>query len=264
MHNAAFAAFGIPGTYVLRDIGADELAAEVTRARDEHWFGFQITAPHKRAIMPMLDEIEPDALAIGALNCVEVTDDGRLVGFNTDVLGFLAGAEQLLGGPATDRRVIVVGTGGAARSAIYGLAQQRPQHLAVVGRSGAAAADLVAELASGTEAAAIALDDPVLASHLTQAELVVNATSVGMLSPGPVVDVTLIGQGAAVYDVVYVPRTTVLLEQARAAGLRCLNGEQMLVTQAAVTFQRWTGSPDPTDVMREAAEPLFADPHAQP
>jgi shikimate dehydrogenase len=264
MHNAAFAAFGIDGRYVLRDVTAGELAAEVARARAEHWFGFQVTAPHKRAIMPLLDEIEPDALAIGALNCVEVTDDGRLIGFNTDVVGFMAGAEQLLRGPVTGRRVVVIGTGGAARSAVYGIAQQRPEHLVVTGRSQPAAAELAAELAAQTRTEALDLDDPALAQHLGNAELVVNATSVGMLSRGPVIDVDLLGPDAAVYDIVYVPRSTALMQQARAAGLRCLNGEAMLVKQAAVTFQRWTGSPDPTAVMRTAAEPLFADPHAQP
>lgn len=264
MHNAAFRAFGIDGEYVLRDIDADELAAEVQRARDERWFGFQITAPHKRAIMPLLDEIEPDARAIGALNCVEVTDDGRLIGFNTDVIGFMAGAEQLVGGPVTGLKVVVVGTGGAARSAVYGLARQSPAHLTVAGRSARAAADLASELAPGVATSALALEDPRLARELSRADLLVNATSVGMLSPGPVVPVGLLGPGTAVYDVVYVPRSTALLEQARAAGLRCLNGETMLITQAAITFQRWTGSPDPSAVMRAAAEPLFADPNAQP
>jgi shikimate dehydrogenase len=264
MHNAAFAAFGIDGEYVLRDITEGELAAEVQRARDERWFGFQITAPHKRAIMPLLDEIEADARAIGALNCVEVTDDGRLIGFNTDVTGFMAGAQELLGAPVTGLRVVVVGTGGAARSAVYGLAQQEPAHLTVAGRSAAAAGELAAELAPAVPTSARSLDDPALARDLAQADLLVNATSVGMLSPGPVVPVDLLGATTAVYDVVYVPRSTALLEQARASGRRCRNGETMLITQAAITFQRWTGSPDPTAVMREAAEPLFADPAAQP
>ncbi|WP_420112854.1 shikimate dehydrogenase [Pseudactinotalea sp.] len=264
MHNAAFAALGIDGEYLLRDIPEAALEAEVERARAEHWYGFQITAPHKRAIMPLLDEIEPDALAIGALNCVEVTETGRLVGFNTDVIGFMAGAEHLMGGPVTGCRVVIAGTGGAARSAVYGIAQQAPAHLTVTGRSATHAAELAAELAPGVETAALALDDPLLAGELARAELFVNATSVGMLSPGPVIEVSLLGSSTAVYDVVYVPRSTALLEQARAAGNPCLNGEEMLIRQAAVTFQRWTGSSDPTPIMREAAEPLFAYPHARP
>lgn len=264
MHNAAFAAFGIDGEYVLRDVAEADLESEVRRARDEHWFGFQITAPHKRAIMALLDEIEPAARAIGALNCVEITEDGRLVGFNTDVIGFMAGAELLMDGPLTGRHVVVVGTGGAARSAVYGIAQQAPARLTVSGRSASAAGALATELAGEVETSAVALDDPLLVSELQGADLVVNATSVGMLSPGPVIDVSLLRPRTAVYDVVYVPRTTALLQQARAAGLRCRNGEEMLVKQAAVTFQRWTGSPDPTAIMREAAEPLFADPTARP
>jgi shikimate dehydrogenase len=264
MHNAAFAAFGIDGEYVLRDIDAAELAGEVARAREERWFGFQITAPHKQAVMPLLDEIEPTAAAIGALNCVEVTDDGRLIGFNTDVVGFMAGAAHLMQGPVTGRRVVVVGTGGAARSAVHGIAAEGPERLTVVGRSSEAAAALAQQLGADVPATGLGLSDPVVAEHLGSADLLVNATSVGMLSPGPVVDVGQLAAAAAVYDVVYVPRRTALLQQAAAAGHPTLNGEEMLIRQAAVTFQRWTGSPDPTAIMREAAEPLFADPHAQP
>ena len=91
MHNAAFEAFGVDARYELAEIDEEQLRIQVPRARDERWLGFQITAPHKRAVMPLLDEVEAGALAIGAVNSVEVTPDARLIGFNTDVTGFVAG-----------------------------------------------------------------------------------------------------------------------------------------------------------------------------
>ncbi|MEE6272116.1 shikimate dehydrogenase [Georgenia sp. MJ206] len=264
MHNAAFAAFGIDGEYVLRELTADELPAEVERARAERWFGFQITAPHKQAIMALLDEVEPAAAAIGAANCVEVRPDGRLVGFNTDVLGFMAGLAPVLTRPLAGSHVVIAGSGGAARSAVYGIAGERPAHITIVARRLPGAQRLADEYAALAPIEAMALDDDALDDRLGAADLFVNATTVGMLSVGPVVPVTSLKPGAAVYDIVYVPRETELLRQARAAGHPVANGENMLVHQAAVTFSRWTGAPDPTAIMRAAAEPLFADPDARP
>lgn len=264
MHNAAFAAFGIDGEYVLEEVTAQELPAVVQRARDERWFGFQITAPHKQAVMPLLDTIEPAARAIGALNCVEVSDDGTLTGFNTDVLGFMAGAEKLLGVPVTGLDIVMVGTGGAARTALFGLVQQHAARVTVVGRDLETARILATSNSGGSDVDALHLDDDALRARLSQADLFVNASTVGMLTPGPVIDVTALREDAAVYDVVYVPRTTELLRQAAMSGHRTANGETMLITQAAVTFQRWTGSPDPTEIMRSAAEPVFADPTTRP
>jgi shikimate dehydrogenase len=94
--------------------------------------------------------------------------------------------------------------------------------------------------------------------RLTEADVFVNATSVGMLSPGPVVDVELLNPAAAVFDVVYIPAQTELVRQARARGLRAVNGDRMLVAQAAAAWTRWTGRSDPTDVMRDAVAPLLA------
>jgi shikimate dehydrogenase len=264
MHNAAFAAFGIDGQYVLRELPAEDLPAEVERARAERWFGFQITAPHKQAIMALLDEVEPAAAAIGAVNCVEVTPEGRLVGFNTDVLGFMAGLAPVLRQPLAGSRVVIAGSGGAARSAVYGIATEKPELVTIVARRLEGAQRLADEYAALAPTEALALDDDALADRLGATDLLVNATTVGMLSPGPVVPVASLQPGAAVYDIVYVPRETELLRQARAAGHPAANGEDMLVHQAAVTFSRWTGAPDPTSVMREAVEPLFADPNAKP
>ncbi len=264
MHNAAFAANGIDGEYVLREVSAAELPAEVQRARDERWFGFQITAPHKQAIMPLLDEIEPAAAAIGAVNSVEVTEDGRLVGFNTDVLGFLAALEPILTKPVGESRVVVAGSGGVGHAVVYGLAAQQPRSLTVVDLRAADVERIREEYREVYDLEPLTFDDPALTGRLGEADLFVNATSVGMLSPGPVVPVSSIADGAAVFDVVYVPRTTELTREAAAAGHPTSNGDAMLVGQAVAAFVRWTGAEDPTAVMRAAVEPLLDDPDAKP
>ncbi|TDE92661.1 shikimate dehydrogenase [Occultella glacieicola] len=267
MHNAAFEAAGIDGRYQLEEVTAAELPGQVARAREEGWYGFQITAPHKQAIVPLLDEVEPAAAAIGAVNSVEVTPDGRLVGFNTDVLGFLAGLATVLERPVEGARVVVAGAGGVAHAVAYGLATQHPAAMTVADLRLADSERLATEFADIVDTAEIdatTFDDPGLGETLAAADLFVNATSVGMLSPGPVVAVESLAPECAVFDVVYLPRTTELVRQARASGRPAANGEGMLIAQAATAFVRWTGAADPTDVMRTAVEPFLADPDARP
>ncbi|MGH3242759.1 MAG: shikimate dehydrogenase family protein, partial [Spirillospora sp.] len=122
MHNAAFEAAGVGARYELREVDEDGLARQVAEARRDRWMGFQITAPYKLRVMELLDEIEPGARAIGAVNSVAAAPDGRLVGFNTDVVGFMAGVQECLGGDVKGRSVVVAGSGGVGHAAVYGLA----------------------------------------------------------------------------------------------------------------------------------------------
>jgi shikimate dehydrogenase len=262
MHNAAFAAAGVDARYELREVDAAGLADQVARARREQWMGFQITAPHKQAIMPLLDEIEPAALAIGAVNSV-AQEGGRLIGFNTDVLGFLAGLRTL--DPAlAGRPVVVAGAGGVSHAVTYGLATSGVGRLTVLDLEEGMPKRLSERFADLAEIEPMVFDDPRLPGRLEEAAALVNATSVGMLSPGPVVDVGLIAADAVVFDVVYIPAETELVRQARARGLRAANGDVMLVEQAASAWVRWTGLPDPTEVMRAAVAPLLAQPDLEP
>ncbi|MEV4890556.1 shikimate dehydrogenase [Nonomuraea sp. NPDC055795] len=257
MHNAAFAAFGIDARYELREVRESDLAEQVRQARDERWLGFQITAPHKQVIMPFLDEIEPDALRIGAVNSVEARADGRLVGFNTDVSGFMTALREHVGTDLSGAEVVVAGSGGVGHAVSYGLAKDGAGHLTVLDLDAADARRLAARFGDLAAIEPMAFADPRVRDRLAGAGLFVNATSVGMLTPGPVVDVGLISPRAAVFDVVYLPRLTELVRQARARGMRAAGGAGMLVAQAAAAFGRWTGAGDATAVMREAVEPLL-------
>jgi shikimate dehydrogenase len=257
MHDAAFAAGGIDARYELRELEPGAVADFVAQARGPEWLGFQITAPYKRDVMSLLDVIEPEAAAIGAVNSVIRAPDGSLVGFNTDAPGFAAAVRSDLGMELEGARVVVAGAGGAAHAVAHAAVSAGAAEVRVAGRRPAPAQALAERVGGGV--VPITLDDPGLRDALRAADLLVNATTVGMLSPGAVVDPALLGAHAAVFDLVYVPLETDLLRAARARGLRAAGGASMLVAQAVIAFRRWTGADDVSDVMQAAVAPLLEE-----
>lgn len=265
MHDAAFSAAGIDARYVLREVEPGEVEAAVAEARGPGWLGLGVTAPYKQVVAGLLDEVEADAAAIGAVNNVVRTDDGRLVGFNSDAPGFRAGVELALGRPLAGLDVAVAGAGGAAHAVVFACATAGARRVTVGSRRLAAAEGLAARFAGAGPGAleGVALDDAAFGAALRSADLAVNATTVGMVDPGTSFDVALLPAGATVFDLVYVPAETPLLAAARARGLRAANGSEMLIAQAAIAFERWTGVAGMADVMRAAVAPLLADPGAR-
>ena len=262
MHDAAFDAAGIDARYVLMELEPDEVAPTVAAARaGDDWLGLGVTAPYKQVVAGLLDEVEPDAAAIGAVNNVVRTDDGRLVGINTDAPGFRAGVERAMGRPLTGTRVVVAGAGGAAHAVVYALLTAGASEVTIGARSSAAAAALAERFAStgNTPPVAAELGGAAFADALAGADLAVNATTVGMIDPGMTIDVDRLAPTATVFDLVYVPAETGLLAAARARGLRAANGAEMLIAQAAIAFERWTGVGGMDEVMRAAVAPLLAD-----
>lgn len=265
MHDAAFDAAGIDGRYVLLELDAADVEAAVSEARGEGWLGLGVTAPYKRVVAGLCDSIEPDAAAIGAVNNVVRTDDGQLVGINTDAPGFVAGAETALGRPIRGLDVAVAGAGGAAHAVVYACLVAGARQVTVGNRT----VDYASSLARHFEGVGSAtlvplpLDDERFGAAQRSADLVVNATTVGMLDPGSTIDVGLLRDDATVFDLVYVPAETPLVAAARARGLRAANGSEMLIAQAAIAFERWTGIGGMADVMRTAVAPLLADPEAK-
>jgi shikimate dehydrogenase len=261
MHDAAFDAAGIDGRYVLLELETDEVEAAVREARGPGWFGLGVTAPYKRVVAGLCDEVEGDARAIGAVNNVARTGSGGLVGFNTDAPGFQAGVELAMGRPLSGAEVVVAGAGGAAHAVVYACLRAGARHVTVGNRTGASAVELVERFAGVGAGArsAVALADPAFATALRSADLAVNATTVGMLDPGATIAVEVLPATATVFDLVYVPAKTPLLQAARARGLRAANGSEMLIAQAAIAFERWTGVAGMAGVMRAAVAPLLAD-----
>jgi len=261
MHNAAFAAAGIDAEYVLRELERDEVDGAVAEARGPDWLGLGVTAPYKPVVADLVDEVEPDARMIGAVNNVIRQDGGRLVGFNSDAPGFRAGVEGALGRSLEGLDVVVAGAGGAAHAVVWACLDAGVRGLTVADRIGDGARSLLVrfEHVGSGDRAAVRLDDPALADALGIADLAVNATTVGMIDPGLAFPVEALPPHATVFDLVYVPPETPLLAAARARGLRATNGSEMLIQQAAIAFRRWTGVDGMADVMRAAVAPLLAD-----
>jgi shikimate dehydrogenase len=260
MHDAAFAATGIDARYELLELEPDAVQAAVDAARGPDWLGLGVTAPYKRVVAALCDEVELDAERIGAVNNVAKTGDGRLVGFNSDAPGFQTGAELATGRSLAGLDVVVAGAGGAAHAVVFACLRRGARRVTVGNRSVAGAQALAERFADlGGEVAPVALDAAAFGEALRSADLAVNATTVGMVDPGVTIDVSLLPASATVFDLVYVPPETRLLAAARAHGLRASNGSEMLIAQAAIAFERWTGVAGMADIMRTAVAPLLAD-----
>jgi len=253
MHNAAFAAHGIDASFELRPIGPEDLGSFFAEARGEDWLGFGVTAPYKQAAMDHLDEIEAGARAIGAVNNGVRRDDGALVGFNTDALGFMA-AVASTGVSVAGHPAVVVGAGGAARAVVWALLDAGVERVVVANRTPERAREVAEHLSSYGSVEPAPLQSQALAHALGSASIAVNATTMGMTTDTVPFDVAALPETALVFDLVYVPPDTPLVRSAAARGLAVCNGMEMLVRQGEVAFERWTGIGSTADIMRAALE----------
>jgi shikimate dehydrogenase len=258
MHNAAIAALDLPYLYIPFSVRPEDLGPAIHSLIALGIVGVNLTIPHKQSVLPYLDEIAPEAQAIGAVNTVH-NDHGRLVGYNTDGDGFM-GPLKAWGYAPRGRRAVVLGAGGAARSVVFRLVREGAR-IVVANRTVERALRLVADVlavAHDGEIACIDLDDQAgLSEALAGAELLVNTTSVGMYPHAdaePPVAPSALHPKLLVYDLVYNPVETRLLAGASAVGARTLNGVPMLVYQGAAAFKIWTGVDPPVDVMKRAVE----------
>lgn len=258
MHNAAFRALGLNAAYVPFPVLPDDLPAAARGLAAAGVAGFNLTVPHKLAILPLLKEITPEARAIGAVNTVRCGDagsgGGHMAGTNTDGEGFLLSLQHDLSWTPQGKRVLLLGAGGAARGIAISLlgAGAAALHIAnrTPGRAEALAADCRAH-APACEVTASGLEAAVGAAP----HLLVNATTVGMgAGGGSPVELRAVGVRDAVIDIVYHPPQTPLLAQAEAQGLKHANGIGMLLYQGALAFRFWTDRDAPIAVMRAALE----------
>lgn len=254
IHNFWLGKLDIEAEYRAAHVKADELAGYLhDRRTDEAWRGCNVTMPHKQVILPHLGKLHPLAERIGAANTVVREATGSLTGYNTDVAGFL---EPL--GPMLEKQHLfcmarVLGTGGAARAIVTALTQR---HMVIVlaGRDPAKARALLDELDPGGEHHAADLAqfaDPTDFAFDDRAgcfDLIVNASPLGMAGQPPLAfDLSHAPPGSVVYDIVTHPADTPLLQAARAAGLRTIDGLEMLIGQAAVAFEKFFGVPAPRE-----------------
>ncbi len=262
MHNAALRHLGLDAVYVPLPVLPERLAEAVRGLVAAGIRGFNLTVPHKLAILPLLDEITPEAQAVGAVNTVRVehgSGTARLTGTNTDGAGFLRSLEHDLQWRPAGKRVLLLGAGGAARGISESLLGAGAAGLWIANRTAARAQALLDGLRARHPGAQLRLLAPAdLAGSAP--DLLVNATTVGMgggpgagspLSLGPV-PLASLGVKEAVVDIVYHPAQTALLADARRLGLPCANGIGMLLYQGCAALEFWLGRPAPEAVMRAA------------
>jgi shikimate dehydrogenase len=244
--NAGFAAAGLDWVFVAFDVAEGDGPAAIDACRALGLGGLSVTMPHKESIIGALDELTPVAVRLGAVNCV-VPRDGRLVGDNTDGEGFVSSLRDDHGVDVAGLRVVVLGAGGAARAVIGAIGDAGAAEVAVVGRT-PARVDVAVAIAPGVARVGSQHD-------VTDADLVVNATPVGMGDDDRLpVDPSALRSGQVVADLVYHPLRTPLLAAAAGAGATPVDGLGMLVGQAAVAFERWTGLVADRAAMRAGAE----------
>jgi len=256
MHESAASALGIELRYERFEVAPDDLADAVRRKHEAGIDGYNLTVPHKEAIMALIDEVAPAARAIGAVNTV-VRVDGGYIGHNTDAPGLVRSLEEA-GVQVGDARVVVVGAGGAARAAVVGLANAGASEITVLSRRPEQGEALVRSLGAHVECALDAAPLSEASWSFETATLLVQATSATLESnPGAVafaaaLPIDALPAEAAVVDMVYKPLKTSVLARAAERGLSIVDGLGMLLHQGAIAFEMWTGFEPPLDVMRSA------------
>jgi shikimate dehydrogenase len=258
MHNAAFDHYGIEARYELRETSAAELPDFFAEVRRGGWLGFQVTAPHKQAVTEFVDSTTPAAAAIGAVNSGARLPDGTLEGFNTDAAGFAAALTEDLGATIESSRIVVAGAGGAARAVVWALLTGGAEQVVIGNRQPQRAEALAADFADLGQSLGVDLQGTEFEAALRVADIAVNATTMGMTTDTMAFDPGLLPASAHVFDLVYVPLETPLVERARSLDLRVRNGLDMLVRQAEIAFERWTGVTGSASVMRTALESWMA------
>ena len=258
MQQAAFDYYQLDLRYQAWEAEPAQFGAIMERVRQPSTVGANITIPYKETVLPMMDELDELARQIGAVNTI-VHREGKLSGYNTDAEGFVQALRHLGGFEPAGKRAVLIGAGGAARAVSFALARGGVRSLIIT--------DIVEERAQvlsssltplGVETSVLDPEDEDLQDALSNCDLVVNCTPVGMKhsategqSP---LKAELIPREALIYDVVYNPIETQLLMDAKAIGARTIGGLGMLVYQGAKAFELWTGKEAPIDIMFEAAK----------
>ncbi len=252
MQQAAFDAQKIDARYELWDRTPMALPDSIAEVRGDDFLGVNVTIPHKERVVPLIDRLTEEAQATGAVNTL--TREGRrLVGHNTDVPGFAAALDKLVGRQKMPRQAVVLGAGGGARAVVYGLIRAGFLRIVVFNRHLHRAEGLVRHFgrsASHMELKAMPWHESIIESELAKTKILINATSIGLTSDVSPIPSEVLSGDLLVLDLIY--NRTRLLRDAEAAGAQAMDGETMLLHQGAAAFALWTGQPAPLDVMSRA------------
>lgn len=253
MHNAAFQALGLNWRYLAFEVDPQNLRAAIEGARAMNFAGLNLTVPHKLLAVEMVDEWDDSAKIFGAVNTIKFkTASGkvRAIGYNTDADAITISLREELKLKLRGARVLLLGAGGAGRTAALKLASENVAELFLVNRTASKAEELAREIRKRFPAVRVFTRCP-----KTKVDLVLNATSLGLKpgDPSPLDEKQFpLSQTRAVYDMIYRPAQTRLLAAAKKAGCQTANGLGMLLHQGAKAFKIWTGKPAPVATMRAA------------
>jgi len=249
MHNAAFQECGMDSAYVKFQVRKEQLSQAIDGIKALGIKGVNVTVPHKEHVMPLLDEIDPLAEAIGAVNTI-VNENGKLIGYNTDGLGFVEGLKNIADEPLEDNSMLIIGAGGAAKAIYYSLASLGVKRIDVTNRTPLRAEKMIEACPFDLNSGFLSLE--AAENSLDQYDVIIHTTSIGMfphIEDSPLT-IKELKEGCIVSDIIYNPLETALLKQANQKGARTQNGLDMFVYQGALSFEKWTGIFPPYSIMK--------------
>ncbi|EOH1685597.1 shikimate dehydrogenase [Enterococcus hirae] len=261
MHNLAFSHWGIDAIYLAFEVDQTNLRQAVESIRTLDMLGVNVSMPNKTAVLAYLDQLSPEAELIGAVNTI-VQQEQRLIGYNTDGMGFVRSVNET-GHPIKNQKIVVLGAGGAAKAIVVQMALEGAQEITIYKRLNATFLPLKEYFAKVSEKTGCPIrlhdyaDESQLALDLSQANLLINATDIGMGSKKdqlPIADVKLLHSQLAVFDLIYSPSETRLIQEAKKMGIKAYNGLGMLIHQGAIAFELWTHREMPVQNIRERLE----------
>lgn len=260
MHNAAFKALGVEATYELFPLKLDELDNFFSdlKQKDSPIFGLNVTVPYKEKVIPYLDSLNPYAKKVAAVNTIVISENRKLSGYNTDGPGFLAHIAEL-GFQPQGKRIAILGAGGAARAvlSVLCMATQRPEAITIYDIEPEKAQNLVKDLSVNFDCGIIKAVDSLDDLNVELVDLLVNATPVGMKPADiPLVDEDMLHANMLVYDLIYNPAQTALLEMAQRKGAQAANGLGMLYYQGVLAFQHWANVELPENIKKKMRDAL--------
>ena len=261
MHNLAFSHWGIAAVYLAFEVDQTNLRQAVESIRTLNMLGVNVSMPNKTAVLAYLDQLSPEAELIGAVNTI-VHQEQRLIGYNTDGMGFVRSVNET-GHPIKNQKIVVLGAGGAAKAIVVQMALEGAQEITIYKRLNATFLPLKEYFAKVSEKTGCPIrlhdyaDESQLALDLSQANLLINATDIGMGSKKdqlPIADVKLLHSQLAVFDLIYSPSETRLIQEAKKMGIKAYNGLGMLIHQGAIAFELWTHREMAVQNIRERLE----------
>ena len=249
IHNAAFRHSKLDHTYIAYKIPAGELAAGIEALKAIKIAGFNVTIPHKIEMMKFLDEMDTTCKVIGAVNTV-LNENGKLKGYNTDMIGFLDPIKKK-NFTIKNSQVLLLGAGGAARAIITAMIKEKASKISIVNRTQENAnklADFAKKIGGNVDTISMQEANKLITDY----KFIINSTSIGMRNEPSPISTENIGKNSIVYDIVYQPINTDLIKKSKENGATIIYGYEMLLSQAACSFEIWHKTEAPYDVMKKA------------